>query len=618
MKKRLRHNEYYDMQQTFDNLYSYSKNNNNFYNLMEIVLHEDNIKLAFRNIKKNHGSQTAGVDRKTIKDIEKLPVEEFIKIIRNKLKWYKPKPVRRVEIPKPNGKTRPLGIPTIIDRIIQQCILQVLEPICEAHFHERSNGFRANRSTEHAMSQCYRMIQQYNLYYVVDIDIKSFFDNVNHSKLIKQMWTLGIRDKQLLCIIKEMLKAPIVLPNKDIIYPTKGTPQGGILSPLLSNIVLNELDWWITSQWEEIRTRKEYKDKISKNGNKQHGHRNKILKATSNLKEVYIVRYADDFKLFCRHKQDAEKIFIATKNWLKERLKLEISEEKSKIVNLKNSYSEFLGFKMKATPRRNKYVVLSHMSDKAIKRETEKLKEQLKKIAKPHDENNRGLAINLYNSMVWGIHNYYRYATKIYDDCDEIQYNISTILESKHGLGNNLKKTGNLTPYIRKKYGKSSRIRYINGKPICPIGYVEPYIPIYKKFNVCNYTKEGRAEIHKKLGFNTNVMLQMMKQKLPNKSIEYMDNRISLYAGQKGKCAVTGMELNINDIHCHHKIPVKNGGTDKYENLIIIHKYIHILIHATTQETIDKYKSMIKINEQSMIKLNKLRKEANQLAMSIN
>ena len=608
MKKRLRHNEYYNMQQIFDNLYSYGKNNNNFYNLMEIIKLDDNIKLAFRNIKKNQGSQTAWTDGKTIKDIEQLTAEEFIKIIQNKLEWYKPKPIRRVEIPKPNGKTRPLGIPTIIDRIVQQCILQVLEPICEAHFHERSNGFRPNRSTEPAMSQCYRMIQQYNLYYVVDIDIKSFFDNVNHSKLIKQMWTLGIRDKQLLCIIKEMLKAPVILQNREKIYQSKGTPQGGILSPLLSNIVLNELDWWITSQWEEIKTKREYKEKISKNGNKQHGARNRELKRTSKLKEVYIVRYADDFKLFCRKRQDAEKIFIATQEWLDKRLKLQISEEKSKIINLKNAYSEFLGFKMKAIPRRNKYVVKSHMSDKAIIRETNKLKEQLKNIAKPHDNNNRGLAINSYNSMVWGIHNYYRYATKIVDDCDKIQYTISSIIESKHGLGNNIKRTGTMTPYIREKYGKSRRLRYIEGKPICPIGYVQHYVPIYKKSKVCNYTKEGRAEIHKQLRFNTNILLAMMKQKLPNRSIEYMDNRISLFAGQQGKCAVTGQILDVNNIHCHHKIPIKNGGTDKYENLIIIHKYIHILIHATKQDTINKYKSIIKIDDKAIIKINKLRK----------
>ncbi len=226
---KLRHNEYYDTQSIFDKLYAESQEGKIFQNLMEIISSPKNIRLAYRNIKRNSGSNTSGTDNATIKDIQSIPIDKYVEIVQRKLSYYKPKPVKRVEIPKPNGKLRPLGIPTIIDRLVQQCILQVLEPICEAKFHERSNGFRPNRSTENAIAQCYRMIQQQGLHFVVDIDIKGFFDNVNHSKLIKQMWTMGIRDKQLICIIKAMLTAPIVMPDGEIVHPTCGTPQGGIL-----------------------------------------------------------------------------------------------------------------------------------------------------------------------------------------------------------------------------------------------------------------------------------------------------------------------------------------------------------------------------------------------------
>lgn len=284
-QKKLRHNEYYDMQEIYDSLYSDSKEGKLFNHLMELVRKPENIQLAYRNLKTNSGSMTAGVDKLTIKDYSDIPSDKYVSMVQRKLDYYQPRPVRRVEIPKPNGKLRPLGIPTMIDRLVQQSILQVLEPICEAKFHDRSNGFRPNRSAQNAIAQCYRMIQLGKLHFVVDIDIKGFFDNVNHTKLIKQMWTLGIRDKQLICIIKAMLKAPIVMPDGRTEYPTCGTPQGGILSPLLSNIVLNELDWWISSQWENHPTHKEYKCRINKNGTIYNGNLYRALRK-SNLKEM--------------------------------------------------------------------------------------------------------------------------------------------------------------------------------------------------------------------------------------------------------------------------------------------------------------------------------------------
>jgi RNA-directed DNA polymerase len=267
------------MQQCFDNLYAQSVDGQNFYDLMKLISSNENIRLAYRNIKRNTGSKTAGSNRLTIEDVKHLSVEEVIEKVRLMIGSYEPQKVRRVFIPKANGKVRPLGIPTIWDRILQQCILQVLEPICEAKFHKHSYGFRPNRSTHHAKARFEFLINQTGLHHCIDVDIKGFFDNVNHSKLLKQIWSFGIKDKALLSIISKLLKAEI----EDEGIPTRGVPQGGILSPLLSNIVLNELDWWISDQWETFKTRFNYK----------YPGKYQPMKKT-NLKECFIVRYADD------------------------------------------------------------------------------------------------------------------------------------------------------------------------------------------------------------------------------------------------------------------------------------------------------------------------------------
>lgn len=309
-KQKLRNNEYYSMQDIFDELYSQSQKGKNFTKLVEIIKVKENILLAYRNIKKNKGSITMGTDGLNIDYIKNMGIDNYIIHIQSKIDNYFPKSVKRVEIPKPNGKTRPLGIPCIDDRIIQQCIKQVLEPICEAKFHKHSYGFRPNRSTHNAIARSNFLMWNAKLHYAVDIDIKGFFDNVNHAKLKKQMWNMGIQDKNLICIIGKILKSEI----KGIGIPTKGTPQGGIISPLLSNIVLNELDWWISDQWETFQTERNYRMYRNEGSNIRidNSHKYRALKK-SNLKEMYIVRYADDFKVFCRSYNSAKKIFNATR-----------------------------------------------------------------------------------------------------------------------------------------------------------------------------------------------------------------------------------------------------------------------------------------------------------------
>ena len=178
----------------------------------------------------------------------------------------------------------------------------------------------------------------------------------------------------------------------------------------------------------------------------------------------------------------------------------------------------------------------------------------------------------------------------------------------KNRLYGRLTKKGHINEvYLRKQYGKSKQIRFISSKTVCPIGYIQTKTPMFKMKKVCKYTPEGREEIYKNLKINTSIMHMLMKIKDSRRSIEYMDNRISLYAAQYGKCAITGKELWIDEIHCHHKIPLKKGGTDKYSNLIILHCDVHILIHSTVPETQNVYLNLIKPNKKALDKINELR-----------
>lgn len=592
------------MQSVFDELYENSLAKCEFKNLISIIITEENIRLAYRNLKKNAGSRTPGTDGKTIANLAEMSESELIHVVQKKFEWYQPQSVRRKEIPKGNGKTRPLGIPTIMDRLIQQCILQVMEPICEAKFCDTSNGFRPNRGVENALAQAEKHMQTSNLHIVIDIDIKGFFDNVNHGKLLRQIWAMGIHDKKLLCIISAMLKAEVA----GIGFPEKGTPQGGIISPLLSNIVLNELDWWITSQWVGMPTRHEYSGKIHENGTKDQSKKYRELRKTK-LKECYIVRYADDFKIFCKKHIDAVKLFEATKAWLKERLGLDISPEKSKIVNLKHDYSDFLGFRIKVHKGKdNKYVVISHIAPKALDRIKDTAKEKVKAIQHSSGEIEEYKVINDYNSFIMGIHNYYRMATAASPDIQQLAFEIKIAIKNRLQERVQRRKDQNIPTYA-KRYAKSKEIRFIGKNILLPIGYIQHHPPIHKKKSVNKYTADGRTEIHKNLeSVDMTILHILMRNPNMSASAEYNDNRISLYVAQQGKCAVTKEQLSLEDIHCHHKLPKSLGGGDDYANLIILHERIHRLVHATQEETISAIMQTVQLDKRQLDKLNKLRK----------
>jgi RNA-directed DNA polymerase len=278
----------------------------------EMTQHEDglwteifsrpNLFAALERVRRNRGA--AGVDGMTV---EELP--EHLKAhwpsIRGKLETgtYQPSPVKRVEIPKPNGGVRMLGIPTVQDRLIQQAMQQVLSREYEPSFSEHSYGFRCNRSAHDAVEAAQKHINAGNKW-VVDIDMAKFFDTVNHDRLMARM-KQQISDKRVLRLVNAYLKAGVMV-NGVVMETEEGTPQGGPLSPLLSNIVLDELD-------RELEKR---------------GHR--------------FVRYADDCNIYVKSKRSAERVLASTKKYIEKRLRLKVNEEKS-AVGLATQ-RKFLGF----------------------------------------------------------------------------------------------------------------------------------------------------------------------------------------------------------------------------------------------------------------------------------
>lgn len=419
---------------------------------------------------------------------------------------------------------------------------------------------------------------------------------------------MGIRDKHLIYLIKQILKAPIRHPDGSTVYPDKGTPQGGIISPLLANIVLNELDKWIESQWLEFPVQRKYNVLQNPNGSLRKGNQYASMRMTG-LKEMRIVRYADDFRIFCRTKKDADNTKTAVTQWLWERLKLEVSQEKTRIVNTRTGYSEFLGFKIRVHEKGSKYVVKSRISDKQLKRANHKLVEQAKCIAKPTPGKVALDEIRLYNAMVLGIQNYYQIATHVALDCRILKRSTSIVLQNR--LQRRLRKNGyTLTKFEKERYGRSSMLRTVAGidQPIYPIGYVKHKNPHSRRRALCCYTPNGRKGLHDNLRVNMHLLTALMREPIRNRSVEFADNRISLFSAQWGKCGITGKPfLLLEDIHCHHILPKWKGGSDAYSNLILVSKPVHKLIHAVNEDTIRHYMAILNLNRAQMAKVNELR-----------
>lgn len=260
--------------------------------LMELVVSKENLFTAAEAVRRNKGA--AGVDGMTVWEVEEH-IEKYYLPLRQKLLngTYKPQPVKRVEIPKPNGTKRKLGIPCARDRVVQQAIKQVIEPIIDSNFLPQSHGFRPNKGTHTALKQCAKYYEEgYRV--VVDCDLKQCFDTLNHDKLMYHLEQF-IQDKAILKIIRKFLMSGVIDLSGEFVESKTGAPQGGVLSPLLSNVYLHELD-------KELEKR---------------GHR--------------FVRYADDFVIYVRTKRAGERVLKSVTRFIEKDLKLIVNTDKSKV-----------------------------------------------------------------------------------------------------------------------------------------------------------------------------------------------------------------------------------------------------------------------------------------------
>jgi len=338
--------------------------------LWEQVWARENLTTTLKRVESNRGAP--GTDGMTVKDLRPYLKEHWLEI-RAALESgaYKPTPVRRVEIPKPDGGVRLLGIPTVIDRLLQQAIAQVLTPIFERKFSSYSYGFRPGRSAHDAILKAQGYVQE-GYEWVVDIDLEKFFDRVNHDMLMARV-AREVKDKRVLKLIRAYLNSGVMV-NGVVMETEEGTPQGGPLSPLLSNIMLDDLD-------KELEKR---------------GHK--------------FVRYADDCNIHVKTQRAGERVMESVREFLEKKLKLKVSPKKSKVDRAKRV--KFLGFSF--------YKYKGEMLIRVANRSLERFRDKLRRLTKRTRTGKLEEIIQEINTYIVGWIGYYRQANtpSVYEKLD--------------------------------------------------------------------------------------------------------------------------------------------------------------------------------------------------------
>jgi group II intron reverse transcriptase/maturase len=357
-----------------------------WYSLYDKVYAPKNLEWAWEKVRSNKGA--GGIDRQSIADFEKGKEQHLRELHRLlKEKRYKPLSLRRVYIPKGNGEKRPLGIPAIRDRVVQQALLNILEPIFEPTFHEHSYGFRPNRSTHTALGHVVTSMQE-GKEWVLEIDIRKYFDTVDHELLLDAV-NEEVSDGSVLLLTRMFLKSGVMEEGVGWTATEEGTPQGGVISPLLANIYLNRFDWEMAKRGHDM------------------------------------VRYADDGVVLCASREEAERALADVRKMLEGKLHLQLHPEKTRIVYHKEGSFDFVGF---LVHRRYLWPRIKTLT---------RFKEKVRLATRRQQGRNVQEVIRLLNPILRGFGNYYRQtnAKGLFQKLDEwIRMRLRCFMEKKRAV----------------------------------------------------------------------------------------------------------------------------------------------------------------------------------------
>jgi group II intron reverse transcriptase/maturase len=551
-------------------------------NLHPMVYDTNNVSLALRQLSNSKGRFALGPDGTNIENLKEYSINDLAEIVKNRLINKEMSYVRRTYIPKgKTGKLRPIGLCSIWDKLVEKCIQLVIEPYCETKFVPSSFGFREQVSAHNALAKVKNQCQ--TMPFVLSVDMKDYFGTIDPDIAYREMWHIGIKDQVILNCIFRFIKKGYFEDSCKIEDP-RGTAQGSILGPLISNIYLHRFDVWLREQGDC------WHDPTSSNLYLSSNKRMYIMK--TGLKLGVHARYADDILVLCKTRDHAERFRHSVTRYLTRNLRLVINEEKTRIYDLTQDTMKYLGYDFQVVgPHGN---VPQPQSRNYVKNTLPKAKEdeivdKCKTLLKAIKEKTTFENVHNWNAYVVGIHNYYMGLNEFQNCFAKIGWRTDRLFY--HVMNKRTKFTKEQSYkncYLGGRYSSWGKNGYYCYKhyPIIKVGWGNWNAKLIAptKGKVTRENPYAYGEKKHKPGVSMEDIDFLVETSKSIKNSRYAMFRISKYSSTKGISYLSGKHVPVSEYHCHYIKPRNKGGTDDFCNLCVLSEVEWEILSSETPE----------------------------------